>query len=81
MNLECELEWERDLSQQGNHAVMCLNVVNICMDEAHYDENEMGRYGDSGYLYNIHSPRNPETGEASTTCVGTMTKYATYDEL
>lgn len=81
LNLECELEWERDLSQQGNHAVMCLSVVNICMDEAHYDENEMGRYGDRGYLYNIHSPRNPETGEASTTCVGTMTKYATYDEL
>ena len=81
LNLECELEWEKDLSANGTHAVMCLKVVNVCMDEKHYNENKIGRYGESGYLYNIHSPRNPETGEISETYVGTLTKYATYEEL
>lgn len=81
LNLECELEWEHDLSEDGTRAVMCLKVVNVLMDEAYFDEGAAGRYGESGYLYNIHSPRNPETGDVSETCVGVIKKYATYDKL
>ena len=40
---------------------MCLEVSNICMSEAHLDESKQGRYGGSGYLYNVHYPVNPET--------------------
>lgn len=79
LNLECEFEWEKDITDKGSIAVVCLKVVNICMDESRY--GEIGRYGKNGYLYNIHSPRNPETGEKSDTYVGTIMKYATYDEL
>lgn len=79
LNLECEFEWEKDISEKGNIAVVCLKVVNICMDESRYGES--GRYGENGYLYNIHSPRNPETGEKSETYVGTIMEYATYEEL
>lgn len=79
VNLECEFEWEKDITEKGNQALMCLKVVNICMEEAVY--GEAGRYGENGYLYNIHSPRNPETGERSETYVGTIKKYATYEEL
>lgn len=76
LNLECELEWERDLSQDGTHAVMCLKVVNVVMDEDHYDERKLGRYGESGYLYNLRSPINPDTGEvqADDDCVGIIKK-------
>lgn len=81
LNLECELEWERDLTPEGTHAVMCFRVVNVCMDEAHFDEHALGRYGESGYLYNIHSPQNPITGECEEIYVGIIQKYATYDEL
>ena len=80
LNLECRLEWERDLTAEGTHAVVCLKVVNLCMDEARYQQG-LGRYGADGYLYNIHSPRNPETGEAAETRVGTLNPYATYGEL
>ncbi len=81
LNLECKLEWERNLSPAGTHATMCLKVICVSMDEAHFNEESLGRYGESGYLYNIHSPRDPETGVVSETCVGVIEKYATYDEL
>lgn len=60
---------------------MCLKVVNVLMDEAYFDEGAAGRYGESGYLYNIHSPRNPVTGEVSPTFAGVIKKYAPFDEL
>lgn len=81
LNLECELEWERDLSADGAHATVCLKVINVLMGENHFDEKSLGRCGENGYLYNVHSPRNPETGDISETCVAVIEKYATYDKL
>lgn len=81
VSLECEFEWEHDLVENGSHAVMCFKVINIWMEENLWDENIQGRYGNSGYLYNIHSPQNPNTGEEYETFVGTITKNATYDYL
>ncbi|MGN1031207.1 MAG: flavin reductase [Butyricicoccaceae bacterium] len=81
LNLECEYVWERELLPNSSHVVLCVKVVNVCMDEAHYNADKNGRYGDTGYLYNIHSPRNPDTGKTEETCVGIMQKYSTYDKL
>lgn len=81
LNLECEYVWEKELIPGGDHVVLCVRIVNVCMDEEHYNEQKKGRYGDTGYLYNIHSPRNPETGKTEETCVGVIQKYATYGEL
>jgi len=33
------------------------------MDSEYYDQNKLGRYGKTGYLYQIDNPTNPETGE------------------
>ena len=30
----------------------------------HYDESKLGRYGKTGFIYNVHAPRNPDTGQA-----------------
>nr|WP_317283020.1 flavin reductase family protein [uncultured Sellimonas sp.] len=81
LNLECEYMWEKELKPEGNHVVMCVKIINICMDEEYYNEQKKGRYGNTGYLYNIHSPKNPETGKTEETCVGIIQKYATYDKL
>ncbi len=75
MNMDCELEWERDLTENGTHAVICLKVTGISMDDRRYNNNDLGRYGETGYLYNIRSQRNPETGEVSPMCVGILSKY------
>ena len=60
LNLECRYLWEKEIVAGSTHVLMCLEVVNICADEKHLDENVQGRYGDTGYLYNIHYPINPE---------------------
>ncbi len=75
LNMDCGLEWERDLTEEGTHAVICLKVLGICMDDRHFNENDLGRYGVTGYLYNIHSPRNPETGGTCGAYAGIIKKY------
>ena len=81
LNLECEFVWEKEITPGDDRIVMCVKVVNICMDEEHYKVDKKGRYGETGYLYNIHSPRDPETGKEEETFVGIIQKYATYEEL
>lgn len=81
LNLECEYVWEKEITPNDYRVVMCVKVINVCMDEEHYNVDKKGRYGETGYLYNIHSPRNPETGKEEDTYVGIIQKYATYDEL
>lgn len=81
VNIECEWEWEKELVEGGSHVTVCLKAVNVCMDERCFDEIHHGRYGAEGYLYNIHSPRNPLTGEVTETQVGVIQKYAAYDCL
>lgn len=60
LNLECRYAWEREIAEGDDYVLMCFEVVNICIDEAHLDERVQGRYGESGYIYNIHHPINPE---------------------
>ena len=59
--LECEYLWEREVVAGEGPTMVCLKVKNVCMDEVHLDEAVQGRYGETGYLYNIHNPVNPET--------------------
>ena len=63
LNLECEVAWEKPLCEGGTHCIVCTRVVNVWFDEEHYNSEKLGRYGESGYLYNIRSTLNPETGE------------------
>jgi hypothetical protein len=47
----------------GQDMTVALKVVGICMDSDRYDQSKLGRYGETGYLFYIDSPTNPETGE------------------
>lgn len=75
LNMDCEFEWEHDLTEDGTHATVCVKITGISMDDRRYDDGDLGRYGETGYLYNIHSPRNPETGEDSDTYAGILSKF------
>ena len=59
--LECRYLWEREIVEGNDHVLMCLEVINVCMDKEHLDETALGRYGETGYLYNVHYPINPGT--------------------
>jgi len=63
LSLECEYQWERQLCPGTDAVVLCVKVVHMAMDPDHYDESKKGRFGETGLLYNVHAPLNPETGE------------------
>lgn len=81
MNLECKFLWEKEIKEGDEYVIVCLEVVNVHIDEAHLDENILGRTGDTGILYNIHHPINPEkfTGTAHD-YVGVVKKIRDYAE-
>lgn len=60
INLECNFKWEKEISEGDDYVLMCLEIVNVHIDEHHLDENDLGRTGKTGILYNIHHPINPE---------------------
>lgn len=72
LNVECEFLWEHELVPGGQIVTIALKAVHIAMDSDHYDESKLGRYGKTGYIYNIHSRQNPDTGEAYPECLGVL---------
>jgi len=74
LNIECEFMWERDIFDKGSNLVIALKAVHLCMDDRYYNANQRGRYGDTGFLYNINAPRNPETGAVETSGLGIINK-------
>jgi predicted nucleic-acid-binding Zn-ribbon protein len=77
LNLECEYAWEHGLFENAGFfgyrdVTVALKIVNICMDGDRYDQSKLGRYGKTGYLYQIDQPTNPETGEKTPEMVGTL---------
>lgn len=75
LNIECEFLWEHEHFKGSRDVTVALRATNICMDDTRYDENKLGRYGKSGYMYNINSPRNPDTGEITPECFGALDLY------
>ncbi len=72
LNLECEVTWEKPLFDGSDNYVVCAKVVNAWFDEDKYKSEGNGRYGENGYLYNIHSPMNPETGVQTESAYGVI---------
>ena len=72
LNIECALIWERELYGGSALSVAALRAVHVSMDEERFDHEKLGRYGDAGYLYQIHNPMNPLTGELYAVGAGTI---------
>jgi flavin reductase (DIM6/NTAB) family NADH-FMN oxidoreductase RutF len=75
LNIECEYLWEHGLLADSRNTTIALKAVHICMDTDKTNEAGAGRYGKTGYMYNIHSPRDPATGEVTPDCFGALEKY------
>ena len=81
LNLECTFAWEKELFPGSSQVVMCVKVVSVAMDEQHLDEQTLGRYGETGYLYNIHFPTDPATGAQGPEALGMIQPLITLEEL
>lgn len=60
MNLECRFQWEKEVAEGDDCVLVCLEIVNVHIEERHLDESDLGRTGETGILYNIHHPIDPE---------------------
>ena len=56
MNLECRYIWEKEIIPGDDHAMVCLEVLGVHIEESYLRD----RTGDQGLLYNIHYQINPE---------------------
>jgi flavin reductase (DIM6/NTAB) family NADH-FMN oxidoreductase RutF len=72
LNIECEYLWEHEVSPGSTAVTVALRSVHICMDSDYYDQSKLGRYGETGFLFNINSPRNPDTGAVDGYSLGVM---------
>lgn len=81
MNLECRYKWEREIAPGDDYVLVCLEVINVHMDERHLNENDLGRTGETGILYNLHHPIDPErfTGTAKD-FIGIVKKLRVFSE-
>lgn len=70
LNLECEFLWEHEHFESSSGVTIALRVKHLCMDDSKWNGETGGRYGKDGFLYNIHSPRNPETGAVQEDALG-----------
>ncbi|MCL2704016.1 MAG: flavin reductase [Defluviitaleaceae bacterium] len=73
LNIECEYLWEQQNFEHSSRVVVALKAVHICMDSERYDQGKLGRYGETGYMYNIYNARNPDTDKAESDGYFTLT--------
>ena len=71
LSLECTLESMIDLSGKGITSLVVGRVVSIAADE-NYARGLDEKYGPSGFMFNIHAPKNLTTGEGDTTAVASL---------
>jgi flavin reductase (DIM6/NTAB) family NADH-FMN oxidoreductase RutF len=70
VNIECRLGWHRPLHKGSYHYVFAGEAVHVAVDSERVKYNSNGRYGDKGYIFNIHSPTDPVTGRQEKDRIG-----------
>lgn len=68
LTLECKLEKEITLGTDEEHAVLIGKVLHIAAEEA-FAKGMDEKYGEDGFMFNIHSPKDFQTGEGVKTGV------------
>jgi len=70
LNLECRLEWHRPLYDSSDWHLFAGKVVHVGIEKTRVRSGTYRRYGSNGFIYNIHSPIDPGTGEQDAGMVG-----------
>lgn len=65
LNIECEYLWEHEHFEDSQEVTVALKALHMRMDSDRYDQHKLGRYGKTGYLFQVDQPANPETGETT----------------
>lgn len=71
LTLECSLELEKDLSQKSISSLIIGRVNAIAIDEK-FASGFDNRYGEHGFMFNIHKPKNPLNATGDLSGIGLM---------
>ncbi len=61
LSFECKLHSDMDLSGKGITAMLIGQVINAVVEGTHDNAAEL--CGEMGFIYNLHAPKNPATGD------------------
>jgi flavin reductase (DIM6/NTAB) family NADH-FMN oxidoreductase RutF len=70
LNLECKLAWHKPLHKGSIWHLFAGEVVHAAIDSENAGKGIFARCGAKGFIYNIHSPIDPETGQEDDSMVG-----------
>ena len=63
LKLECEYEWEKELCPDSHNITICGSVKHVSVKEKFANALTKDRYGKDTFMFNLHNPMNPFTGE------------------
>ena len=72
LKLECEYEWEKELVPGGNNITVCGRVKHISVSEQFAKKSTEERYGEDSFMFNLHNPVDPHTGEFFGSGIGSI---------
>lgn len=72
LNLECKLEWEKELHPGSQWIILAGSVQQIALEEEFAEGDAEKRLEEFGFLYNIHSPTDPIKGIKHDSKVGEL---------
>lgn len=79
LSLECRLEQDIRLSENGLSSLLIARVVHAAADEAYADGLD-GKYGDEGFMLYAHAPKSLKTGEGKPSAVAVCRIVRTNEE-
>lgn len=69
LSYECTLESYADLSGKGINAMIIGRVRHAAVDKNH---NIPALCGDNGFMFNVHCPKDPETGKGNQSAIARL---------
>lgn len=70
LRMECTLESVTDLSGKGQTAMVIGRVRHASVEEGHNTVENI--CSPNAFMFNVHSPKNPQTGVGNTSAVGIL---------
>lgn len=63
LKLECTYEWQKELVPDSHNITICGKVQHVSIDEAFAEATTREKYGQDHFVFNLHNPINPLSGE------------------
>lgn len=70
--MECSYEWEKELLKNSHNITICGKVKYVSINDTFAKARTKEKYGKESFMFNLHNPMNPFTGDYFGGGVGVM---------